>query len=191
MRNVLAALLLCLAMPAIAHGPNHHEDGQANLTEEVAAPLHDGDPHVIEPEQPRDPSLAKAFTNLHPATVHVPIAFLLFAALAEFLSIYRGEARLRSAASVMAAIGGAGAVVAALFGWMHTGLWFGGGDTMQWHRWIGTTLGVSGPLIAWLALRHNASRTLLRVLLAFAAAAVLLQGWLGGEIAHGAGHLFA
>ena len=192
---MILALAMCLAAPVTAHGPKGHEDEEAEQVVEAgpeqASASTQVTPQTAETQDPREPRFGKALTNIHPATVHFPIALLLFAALAEFVGIGRGETRLRPAASVMAAIGGVGATVAAIFGWIHTGLWFGGGDAMQWHRWIGTALGLAGPLIAWLALRREGSRALLRVFLAMAAIAVLAQGWLGGELGHGAGHLWA
>ena len=129
--------------------------------------------------------------NVHPAFVHFPIALLLMAALAELAAMRRPGGRLRPAAEVMAAIGGVSATVAALFGWIHTGLWFGGESTMVWHRWIGTALALIGPLIALIALRAPEKRTAFRMLLFTAALLLIVQGWLGAELSRGAGHLFA
>ena len=77
--------------------------------------------------------------------------------------------------------------LAALFEWIHTGLWYGGDAAMQWHRWTGTALALIAPLAAWLVSRDN--RTPLRILLFGIAGAVLVQGYLGGELAHGPNHL--
>lgn len=203
-RGLLAAIVLGLAAPAtvLAHGPQGHEEEavQASPEEEAAqsaaqqqkpaAPAPTGTGAAVETEQLEPSRIPHFLTNLHPATVHFPIALLLFAAFAELLSIARPGGRSRAAADIAAASGGIAASVAALFGWIHTGLWLGGGDIMQWHRWLGTGLGALGPVIALLALRKDESRLMLRLLLGLSAAAIIAQGWLGGELAHGFGHLW-
>ena len=190
----MMALAIGVNASAFAHGGEKHRDERAVQSEAVepaseistvAVP-----PASVAESEEHDRNSGRMLANLHPATVHFPIAMLLFASLAEFLSLRRWQTRLRPAASVMAAIGGIGASVAAIFGWIHTGLWLGGDGAMLWHRWLGTALGLAGPIIAWLALRPSQTRTALRVLLALASIAVVAQGWLGGELAHGAGHLF-
>lgn len=194
--------LLSFCVPAAlqAHGPKDHED-RPPAAESSAVPLAgredsalrepptDGE-GIAAPVEVQRQGASKLLTNLHPATIHFPIALLLFAALAEACDVAFPSARLRAAAEIAAAAGGIAATVAALFGWIHTGLWFGGGDVMQWHRWIGTGLGVAGPVIAWLALRGPDDRKALRAALAAATLAVLAQSWLGAELGHGAGHLW-
>ena len=190
----MLALALGLAAPALAHGDETHGQEEAEQSEAREADSEDATSPspVASPaeSEDHDRNVGSVLANLHPVTVHFPIAMLLFAALAELFSIGRNQTRMRPAASIMAAIGGIGASVAAIFGWVHTGLWFGGEGAMLWHRLIGTGLGLGGPVIAWLALRRSSARTALRILLALAAVAVVAQGWLGGELAHGAGHLF-
>lgn len=135
--------------------------------------------------------------NLHPAMVHFPIALFLMAALTELVAIRRpsqpssqpSSQGLTSAVRVMIYGGAAGGVVAALFGWIHTGLWFGGNTTMQVHRWNGTALSVAGLVLAAVAAKAGANRTLLRVLLFGVAFALIVQGYFGGELADGPNHL--
>ncbi|QZD90190.1 hypothetical protein K3148_01930 [Qipengyuania aurantiaca] len=195
---LLAALALLVQPAALyAHGPEPHEEEKPEAVEVEAAPAQDASPNATaaEPSQsaPAAPSprYANLLNNLHPATVHFPIALLLFAALAELLFAARGSERMRHTAQISAAAGGITAGVAALFGWIHTGIWLGGDGAMQWHRWLGTGLGIAGPFIAWIALSAGERRNLLRALLALAAITVLAQGWLGAELGHGAGHLWA
>ncbi|AIT79144.1 hypothetical protein JI59_04680 [Novosphingobium pentaromativorans US6-1] len=127
--------------------------------------------------------------RLHPATVHFPIALFLMAALTELFIMSRRGAGLDTAVRAMIYGGAAGAVVAAGFGWIHTGLWFGGETTMQAHRWLGTLLAIFGLVLAGLAKRGGDSRAALRTLLFLIAAVVIVQGFLGGELAHGPDHL--
>ena len=193
--SLLLAALALLVQPAalLAHGPESHEEQKPEAVEVEAAPAQSASP--AEPSQPapaaHSPRYANLLNNLHPATVHFPIALLLFAALAELLFAARGGARMRHSAEIAAAAGGVTASLAALFGWIHTGIWLGGDDAMQWHRWLGTGLGIAGPIIAWIALSAGERRGLLRASLALAAITVLAQGWLGAELGHGAGHLWA
>lgn len=184
--------------PLHAHGKETHNEAQveereADLAEREAASQSaspEGEKLGAAPEeQAQSQSIGGMIANLHPATVHFPVALLLFAALAELLAGWGRSERLRATAEIAAVAGGISAAVAALFGWFHTGLWLEGGPSMQWHRWIGTGLGLAGPFIAWLALRGTGDRTFLRLALALASIAILAQGWLGGELAHGAGHL--
>ena len=127
--------------------------------------------------------------KLHPATIHFPIALFLMAALTELFVIARRGAGLEPAVRVMIYGGAAGAVVAALFGWIHTGVWFGGDTVMQVHRWNGTLLAALGLVLAVLASGRRESRAALRVLLFTMAILLLGQGFLGGELAHGPDHL--
>ncbi len=127
-------------------------------------------------------------TKLHPATVHFPVALFLMAALTE-LFVMAGRGGLEPAIRVLIYGGAAGGVVAALFGWIHTGLWFGGDTVMQFHRWNGMLIAVLGLVLVALVRRPAPGRSLLRTGLFAMAAFILAQGFLGGELAHGENHL--
>src|SRR3546814_3320287 len=96
--------------------------------------------------------------KLHPATIHFPIALFLMAAATELFVMRRKGAGLESAVRVLVYGGAIGAVVAVLFGWIHTGLWFGGDTVMQVHRWTGMLIAVLGIEMAYLAIRPSPSR---------------------------------
>ena len=194
--RLLLTLLVALALagPATAHGEKHGEEVETPAA--VAAPSAGSEPASMASRATTDHDRASSeaggaaiLKNLHPATVHFPIALLLVGALAELLAMARGSPVLGNAARVMAVAGGAAAFVAAAFGWIHTGIWLGGEGTMQAHRWVGTGLGIAGIVIAWLGWsdRH---RPAMRAMLFAAAIAISVQGYLGGELSHGAGHLF-
>jgi uncharacterized membrane protein len=127
--------------------------------------------------------------KFHPATIHFPIALFLMAALAELFVMAGRGAAAEPAVRVLIYGGAAGAIVAALFGWIHTGLWFGGDTVMQLHRWNGMLIAALGLALAALAYRPREGRALLRSGVFAMAALILLQGFLGGELAHGPDHL--
>lgn len=206
MRALIAILLAALfftSAPASlsAHGPEGHGEGsaeaQAPAAEEAVAATEPDDqstPQAVDEPVAAEiepaPGPLSVLKNLHPAAVHLPIGLLVFATLAELVSLRRRSHRLEAASEITAVVGGVAAAIAALFGWIHTGIWMGGGADMQLHRWIGTGLGFLGPVIAWLALHRPENRSIYRVLLAVAFVAILAQSYLGAELGHGAGHLF-
>ena len=194
-RGVALLLLLVLAQPLLAHGEKRHGEAHADTSPVSASTIQTPTtPEALAAEKAparladeHDAPPGSIWTSLHPATVHFPIALLLAAALAEFVSVFRPSARLTNAASVMAWGGAAGAVVAALFGWIHTGFWFSGDATMQWHRWTGTGLAMIAPVAAILSMRTN--RWPFRIILLATTLALLAQSYWGGELAHGPNHL--
>ena len=200
MRILLLAIIACLllAAPAMAHEGHVHgkPDAAQNETQaDTPTPSGDAAETVAETElaqhepQP-EPTFEALLQNLHPATTHFPIGLLITAALVQALASARKSDRIAHVAGIMAIAGGIGAVVTAAFGWIHTGLWFGGDNVMQWHRWIGTGLGVAGLLIAFAATKRRTHPVPYQALLYMCAGALLVQGYLGGEISHGAGHLW-
>ncbi len=204
--GLLSACLLTLTVsgvPVYAHGDEQHGE-----TASAAAPA-EGSPGLDQAMNGHDETMVghdeamdgneKAsesssgfvglLKKLHPATVHFPIALFLMAALTELFIMSRRTSGLEPAVRVMIYGGAAGAVVAALFGWIHTGLWFGGDTSMQIHRWSGTLLAILGLVLAAAAHARSESRSALRALLFLIATTVLVQGFLGGELAHGPNHL--
>ena len=182
LRSIVAALLLVFCMgPLIAHGDEEHEVAAVNT------PVQQAHSAMVQAEQP---GATVALRNLHPATVHFPIALLVTAALLELAGALRARWRMDRVVTVLACAGAVGSLLSASFGWIHTGLWFGGNEAMVWHRMIGTLLVPATVLIAWLSARQVSGRGVLRVALWTVALVLLVQGYLGGELAHGAGHLW-
>ncbi len=138
---------------------------------------------------PADFDAADYLGRLHPAVVHFPIALLLAAALAELLLILRPASGLGVVVRFLTWTGAAGAVTATALGW------FAGGfrltdrhETLAYHRWNGSAVAALSLLAAMVASRAE-RRTFLRIPLAALSAAIVWQGWLGGELTHGEGHL--
>lgn len=182
----------------MAHGdkPHAEQEQSAALAERPTADSPDVPVEVVEFETSdvsiESSSARTVLGNLHPATVHFPIALLIAAALTEAFLVFRPRSSLRPAVSAMTVLGAGGAVLAAGFGWYHTGFWLGGEATMVWHRWIGTAIAGFSLVAAWLALgNHGGNRRALRLLLALICLAMIPQAYLGAELAHGENHLFA
>ena len=196
---IVAASLLWIS-PAQAHGDEEHGEAASAVVSDAAsediqsaqghgdtAADHDGANGQDAGEG--DKGVVGVLKSLHPATVHFPIALFFMAALTELFIIARKGTGLEPAVRVLVYGGAAGAVVAAIFGWIHTGLWFGGDTAMQVHRWNGMLIAALGLALAALAYRPRKDRVLLRTGLFAMAALILLQGFLGGELAHGPDHL--
>lgn len=195
--------LLLSATVAFAHGDEKHEEEATRPA--VSAKVHAQPGHDMEAmgsaavssettqghdaEQVESEGIAGTLKNLHPATVHFPIALFLMAALTELFVISRHTPEGGAAVRVMIFGGAAGGVLAALFGWIHTGLWFGGDTVMQLHRWNGMLITALGVVSAWIAFRNPQSRLALRLTLFPIAALLIAQGYMGGELAHGLNHL--
>lgn len=200
---VLAAACSMLSVSAIAHGPKGHEGRAiAEAQEQNAvedAGLSDANSPALgevgadtgaKPSRPiitLGEPIGAFFRALHPASVHFPISFFLLAGALEFTSIGKRASAMRDTVNVLIKAGAIGAIVATVLGWIHTGLWFGGDTMMQWHRWTGTALAIAGILAVFLAGRST--REALRLLLAAMCVAFVIQGFWGGELAHGANHL--
>lgn len=193
-----AVLLFAIATPLAAHGPESHEEektAQVSPPTGSQAPIDAvGDSSAraaqadVGARQEPQVTVASVLENLHPATVHFPIGLLFAAALVELLAWRRRSQRLAQAATVMVGAGAIGSVIAALFGWIHTGLWFGGDGLVQWHRWLGTNLAALA-LLAWWVSRYPDYRKAFRVLLFASATLIMVQGYLGAELSHGPNHL--
>ena len=199
-----ASLALFLsATVAFAHGDEKHGGEEARpAASEVAhaQPGHDMEAtgsaaisnEAVEghdDEQAQSEGIIGVLKSLHPATVHFPIALFLIAALTELFVMSHRTPEREAAVRIMIFGGAAGGVLAALFGWIHTGLWFGGDTVMQVHRWNGMLITVLGTAAAWIAYRPSGSRSALRLLLFPIAALLIVQGFMGGELAHGLNHL--
>ena len=214
MKTVHFLILVCAVFLAIgpvhAHGDEAHDSpagaaatsvpsqeasgvgGMQGASGQSAETGHGSDAHDAASdghENASEGDFVTVLKKLHPATIHFPIALFLLAALAELFVMAGRGAAAEPAVRVLIYGGAAGAVVAALFGWIHTGLWFGGDAIMQFHRWNGMLIAALGLALAALAYRPREGRALLRTGLFAMAALILLQGFLGGELAHGPDHL--
>ncbi len=128
--------------------------------------------------------------RLHPALVHFPIALFLAAGLAELILIARPASGMESTVRFLVYTGAAGGILAALLGWLAGGIRMSDrSETLGLHRWTGTGIAVAGLVAAILTYRAKSDRTLLRVVIAGIAVALLLQGYWGAEMSMGPNHM--
>ncbi len=132
--------------------------------------------------------------RFHPLVVHLPIGFILLAAILEVLNQrYKDKfGKLDSAISISLFYGGISAAFSALIGYL---LSSGGGydeQTLFWHQWLGIGLGIFA-LFGWAAkaeyikLPKNSSSVIIGALVVM----VSFIGHLGGNLTHGSDYLLA
>ena len=133
--------------------------------------------------------------RLHPMVVHFPIALLLAAALAEFLSVRKRSAEFAFAARFCLWTGALGAIVAASLGWAdalgveesYSGFPL---ELLGYHRWAGTLTALVATLALWACERANRRddakwRRLHRGGLGLAVLLVTVAGHLGASLIFG------
>ncbi len=128
--------------------------------------------------------------RLHPALVHFPIALFLAAGLAELILFARPASGLEPTVRFLIYTGAGGGVIATVLGWLAGGIrMFDRSETLGLHRWTGTSIAVAGVVAAILVHRAKSDRSLLRIVIAGIAAALLFQGYWGAEMSMGPNHM--
>lgn len=171
------------ALDPCAGADDHHGDSNAPS---------DGHSHWGDdgPKTPFERALAKLGV-FHAVAVHFPIALILAAALAQALNMARDEQAYADIVRFLVWTGAVGGLVAGFFGWAHSGpMASNEAGVMLTHRWLGTglALGLFGVVAAVEWRRRNPSALpslVLNISVFGAAAAVALNGFLGGSLAHG------
>ena len=200
--RLLALLaLFLLAVPAIdANAHENHLKEQAARAEKARAAATPGAMHermeehleAMAAERPKSfgERLMSWIGRTHPFAVHFPIALFPVAWIALLLARRRGETVELIRALVIVA--GAASVVAAILGWFTGGFELADPDAVHvWHRWLGTALALAGGSLALWAWRRRSAvfSRLMALALGGMTAALLVQGWLGATLVHGAGHM--
>ncbi|MEM6644432.1 MAG: c-type cytochrome domain-containing protein [Bacteroidota bacterium] len=134
------------------------------------------------------------FGRFHPLIVHLPIGFLLLAALMEGLAVlYKKKfGNLNAAIGIALLLGGIGAVASAVIGYLLAGA--GGYDesTLELHKWMGIGLAVFSFVgwilkVGYLKVSLFAQRAIIFSLVVI----VSITGHLGGNLTHGSDYLVA
>lgn len=200
---LLAALAtLSLVSPVAAH--ENHQQARTPSAQAKAAPQGQALPpstmqeqmeqHMEEMEAQEPKSFPERlfdwFGRMHPFAVHFPIALFPVALVALVLARRRGETVELIRGLIVVA--GIGSVIAAALGWLNGGLTVQDTDqVLMLHRWLGTSLGLLGGLLALWAWRRRDSvygRPMV-VALGAVVALLLVQGFLGASVTHGMEHM--
>lgn len=187
--TVLALPATLILAPTAAHA---HEAHRQNQTTEEAVQQAQA---TSEGRQAHGESVTIGFDavdflgRLHPAAVHFPIALLLFAAFLELTMMVRPQLRLERTVGLLVWAGAISGVLAVLLGWYAGGFRLTDrSDLLFVHRWNGTAI-VVAALFAALGHSRGWNRIVFRLLVFSVAIALIIQGYLGGELAFGPDHL--
>ncbi len=169
---------------AAAAGQMSGEQMHENMSEMMMAPAKDRS------EMSLAERLLDWLGRFHPIIVHFPIAFFpaaLFTAV-----VGRKRSAFSAPVQFLVVAGGIIAPISALLGWFNGGwiLW-DPDPLLAIHRWLGTGIGVGGLLLAIWAWRRPGDDRGAGMILALTAMtiAIVMQGWFGGALVHGAEHL--
>ena len=126
--------------------------------------------------------------RFHPIIVHFPIAFFpaaLFTAI-----VGRRRPAFAEPVQFLVVAGGIIAPIAAVLGWLDA-MAADPDPLLTAHRWLGTGIGIASlGLAGWALRRPDASRGRgMIAALTLVTVAIVIQGWLGGALVHGADHL--
>ncbi len=210
---VLAAVMVSAAAPAAAHEEHRRQRAAAMQAMQAAeartgAPGHRA-PDSVDPavnhmrmveamEPPRVDRTTMSFWarlfdwigRLHPILVHFPIAFFPAALLTAIVG--RRRPAFAQPVQFLVVAGGIIAPVAAVLGWIDGGFAIATDDWMlAYHRWLGTGIGVGALGLAIWALRkpEQDRGPSMIVALTIMTVAIVAQGWFGGALVHGIGHM--
>ncbi len=132
--------------------------------------------------------------RLHPLAVHFPVSLLLFAALLELFTLRNYAHKLRPGIDLLVWAGVAGALVAAVLGWLLATVEDYGGSTVDIHQWTGVATAVLGLGLLYFLRKTDggtnpAAVKAFRSLLFFSALGVSLAGHFGASLTHGEDYL--
>ena len=214
MRKFLSGLALAVALsvsaPAFAHEDHDKQAAaraQAAAVPAAAAPesgmmampgmaqdMDHGAMMADEGPKPMPQRLYRWLGAMHPAAVHFPIALFLVAAILEIAALTLRRPVLTQGTRVIIALAALSSLAAVALGWFAMGLPGKDDVTHTYHRWLGTSIAALG-LLCWWAKEHwvrkpERGRELIYIgLLTLTAAAVIINGLLGGMLTHGMRHL--
>ncbi|MBD3626798.1 PSD1 and planctomycete cytochrome C domain-containing protein [Cyclobacterium sp.] len=138
--------------------------------------------------------LWKFLGRLHPLAVHFPVSLLLFAAVLELFTLKNFNHKLRPGIDLLVWAGVAGAVLAAVLGWVLATVEDYGGNTLDVHQWTGITTAFLGLLLIYFLRKSENGNNLqavkaFRSVLFISAVGVSVAGHFGASLTHGEDYL--
>ena len=134
------------------------------------------------------------FGRFHPLLVHLPIGFILFAALLSVIAFYKKNHFLTATVNLALLAGAISAGLSSLSGYFLSSNGGYNPDTLSWHKWIGITVTVLSFLTWFLRTSKRGDKPIARLsfsnwLLAICIVLITAGGHLGGNMTHGEGYL--
>jgi uncharacterized membrane protein len=134
------------------------------------------------------------FGRFHPLLVHLPIGFILFAALLSFIAFYKKNHLLTIAVNLALLAGAISAGLSSLSGYFLSSAGGYNPETLSWHKWIGITVTILSFLVWFLRTNRRGDNRIARLtisswLLVIVVVLITVGGHLGGKMTHGEGYL--
>lgn len=128
--------------------------------------------------------------RFHPLVVHLPIGFLLLAAVAQFATRWPKFHPLKPFIKYLWGLGAISAAMAVVFGYLLSLSGDYNEDTLFWHKWSGVAVFVFS-IICYLISKKQSEKTkpIQWVLVALVIGTMIYTGHLGGNLTHGSTYL--
>ncbi|MEX0315505.1 MAG: c-type cytochrome domain-containing protein [Allomuricauda sp.] len=130
------------------------------------------------------------FGRIHPLVVHLPIGFLLLAALVEWITKKPKFQPLKNYTHYLWALGAISAFFAVLFGYLLSLSGDYNEDTLFWHKWMGVAVLLFSVLCYFVSRKQWKlpfyGKSILVILVVFT---IFYTGHLGGNLTHGSTYL--
>ena len=138
-----------------------------------------------------DPSDFMIFMGrFHPLVVHLPIGFLLLAAMAQIATRWHKFNPIKPFLVYLWGLGVLSAAVAVLFGYLLSLTGDYDEDTLFWHKWIGVAVLAFSFLCYYISKRQKENTSTIQwMLIVLATGAMMYTGHLGGNLTHGSTYL--
>lgn len=128
--------------------------------------------------------------RFHPLVVHLPIGFLLLAAVAQFAIRWPKFHPLKPFLKYLWGLGAISAAFAVVFGYLLSLSGDYNEDTLFWHKWSGVAV-LAFSIICYLISKKQNENTkpVQWILVALVTGAIMYTGHLGGNLTHGSTYL--
>jgi uncharacterized membrane protein len=137
---------------------------------------------------------AQFFGRFHPLLVHLPIGFVLFAALLSVIAFYKKNHFLTTSINLALLAGAISAGLSSLSGYFLSSAGGYNPDTLSLHKWIGITVTALSFVTWFLRTSKREEKRIARLnisnwLLVICILLITTGGHLGGNLTHGEGYL--